>query len=73
MSDAHRAKRDPGAPGPAGEAPPAEELKRLVCEAVDTSKPALLRIARTIHAHPTMSEALKEAALAVSKSAIHAL
>ncbi len=30
-------------------------------------------LARTIHAHPTMSEAVKEAALAVSKSAIHAL
>ncbi|MBI3886569.1 MAG: dihydrolipoyl dehydrogenase [Opitutae bacterium] len=30
-------------------------------------------LARTIHAHPTMSEAIKEAALAVSKSAIHAL
>ncbi len=30
-------------------------------------------LARTIHAHPTMSEAIKEAALAVSKSALHAL
>jgi dihydrolipoamide dehydrogenase len=30
-------------------------------------------LARTIHAHPTMSEAVKEAALAVSKSAIHGL
>lgn len=30
-------------------------------------------LARTIHAHPTMSEAVKEAGLAVSKSAIHAL
>ena len=30
-------------------------------------------LARTCHAHPTMSEAVKEAALAVSKSAIHAL
>ena len=30
-------------------------------------------IARTIHAHPTMSEAVKEAAMAVSKSAIHAI
>ncbi len=30
-------------------------------------------IARTVHAHPTMSEAVKEAALAVSKSAIHAI
>jgi dihydrolipoamide dehydrogenase len=30
-------------------------------------------LARTIHAHPTMSEAVKEAAMAVSKSAIHAL
>ena len=30
-------------------------------------------LARTIHAHPTMSEAIKEAAMAVSKSAIHAL
>src|SRR3954469_10002840 len=30
-------------------------------------------LARTIHAHPTMSETVKEAALAVSKSAIHAL
>ncbi len=30
-------------------------------------------LARTIHAHPTMSEAVKEAALAVNKSAIHAL
>ncbi|MDR0352898.1 MAG: FAD-dependent oxidoreductase [Opitutaceae bacterium] len=29
-------------------------------------------LARTIHAHPTMSEAMQEAALAVSKSAIHA-
>lgn len=29
-------------------------------------------LGRTIHAHPTMSEAVKEAALAVSKSAIHA-
>jgi len=30
-------------------------------------------LGRTIHAHPTMSEAIKEAALAVSKTAIHAL
>ena len=30
-------------------------------------------LGRTIHAHPTVSEALKEAGLAVSKSAIHAL
>ncbi|TAG28624.1 MAG: dihydrolipoyl dehydrogenase, partial [Verrucomicrobia bacterium] len=30
-------------------------------------------IARTVHAHPTMTEAIKEAALAVSKSAIHAI
>jgi dihydrolipoamide dehydrogenase len=30
-------------------------------------------LARTIHAHPTMSEAVKEAALAVSKSALHGL
>jgi dihydrolipoamide dehydrogenase len=30
-------------------------------------------LARTIHAHPTMSETVKEAALAVSKRALHAL
>jgi dihydrolipoamide dehydrogenase len=30
-------------------------------------------LARTIHAHPTMSESVKEAALAVGKRAIHAL
>ena len=30
-------------------------------------------LGRTIHAHPTMSEAIKEAGLAISKSAIHAL
>ena len=30
-------------------------------------------LGRTIHAHPTLSEAVKEAALAVSKSALHAL
>lgn len=30
-------------------------------------------LARTVHAHPTLSEAVKEAGLAVSKSAIHAL
>jgi dihydrolipoamide dehydrogenase len=30
-------------------------------------------LGRTIHAHPTMSEALKEAGLAVSKAAIHAI
>jgi dihydrolipoamide dehydrogenase len=30
-------------------------------------------LGRTIHGHPTMSEAVKEAGLAVSKSAIHAL
>jgi dihydrolipoamide dehydrogenase len=30
-------------------------------------------LARTVHAHPTMTEAVKEAAMAVSKSAIHAL
>jgi dihydrolipoamide dehydrogenase len=30
-------------------------------------------LGRTIHAHPTVSESLKEAALAVSKRAIHAL
>jgi dihydrolipoamide dehydrogenase len=29
-------------------------------------------IARTCHAHPTLSEALHEAALAVDKRAIHA-
>jgi len=28
-------------------------------------------IARTMHAHPTLPEAMKEAALAVSKEAIH--
>ena len=30
-------------------------------------------IARTVHAHPTITESVKEAAMAVSKSAIHAL
>ena len=30
-------------------------------------------LARTVHAHPTMSEAVKEAAMAVNKSAIHAI
>ena len=30
-------------------------------------------LGRTIHAHPTMSEAVKEAGLAVSKTAIHAI
>jgi dihydrolipoamide dehydrogenase len=30
-------------------------------------------LARTVHAHPTLGEAVKEAALAVSKRAIHAL
>jgi dihydrolipoamide dehydrogenase len=30
-------------------------------------------LARTIHAHPTMSEAVREAGLAVSKSALHAI
>jgi len=30
-------------------------------------------LGRTIHAHPTMSEAVKEAGLAVSKAAIHAM
>ena len=30
-------------------------------------------LARTVHAHPTLSEAVREAALAVSKSAIHAI
>jgi dihydrolipoamide dehydrogenase len=30
-------------------------------------------LGRTIHAHPTMGEAVKEAALAVSKSALHAI
>jgi dihydrolipoamide dehydrogenase len=30
-------------------------------------------LARTVHAHPTMTEAVKEAAMAVSKSAIHAI
>src|SRR4051812_15595163 len=30
-------------------------------------------LGRTIHAHPTMSEAIKEAGLAVSKSAIHSM
>ena len=30
-------------------------------------------LGRTIHAHPTMSEAVKEAGLAVSKSALHAI
>jgi len=30
-------------------------------------------LARTVHAHPTLSEALKEAALAVNKSALHGL
>ncbi len=30
-------------------------------------------LGRTIHAHPTMSEAIKEAGLAVNKAAIHAL
>lgn len=30
-------------------------------------------IARTVHAHPTLSEALKEAALAVDKRALHSL
>ena len=30
-------------------------------------------LGHTIHAHPTLSEAVKEAGLAVSKSALHAL
>ncbi|HEX9781942.1 MAG TPA: hypothetical protein VGA56_04315 [Opitutaceae bacterium] len=30
-------------------------------------------LGRTIHAHPTLSEAVKEAALAVSKSSIHSM
>ena len=30
-------------------------------------------IARTVHAHPTLSEAIKEAALAVDKASIHSL
>ena len=30
-------------------------------------------IARTIHAHPTLSESLKEASLAVSNSSLHSL
>lgn len=30
-------------------------------------------LARTVHAHPTMSEAVKEAALAVAKRALHAM
>ena len=30
-------------------------------------------LARTVHAHPTMSEAVKEAALAVAKRALHAI
>ena len=30
-------------------------------------------IARTVHAHPTLSESIKEAALAVDKAAIHSL
>jgi dihydrolipoamide dehydrogenase len=30
-------------------------------------------LGRTIHAHPTVSEAVREAGLAVSKSALHAL
>jgi len=30
-------------------------------------------LGRTIHAHPTLGEAVKEAALAVGKSALHAL
>ena len=30
-------------------------------------------LARTVHAHPTLSEALKEAGMSVSKSAIHSL
>lgn len=30
-------------------------------------------LGRTVHAHPTISESIKEAALAVSKSALHAL
>ena len=30
-------------------------------------------LARTIHAHPTLSESIKEAAMAVSKSSIHSL
>jgi dihydrolipoamide dehydrogenase len=28
---------------------------------------------RTVHAHPTISESIKEAGLAVSKTAIHSL
>jgi dihydrolipoamide dehydrogenase len=30
-------------------------------------------LGRTVHSHPTLSEAVKEAGLAVSKSALHAL
>ncbi|HKJ84469.1 MAG TPA: dihydrolipoyl dehydrogenase, partial [Spirochaetia bacterium] len=30
-------------------------------------------IARTVHAHPTLTEAVKEAALAVGKRALHSL
>jgi dihydrolipoamide dehydrogenase len=30
-------------------------------------------LARTVHSHPTLSEAVKEAGLAVNKDALHAL
>jgi dihydrolipoamide dehydrogenase len=30
-------------------------------------------LGRTVHAHPTLSEAVKEAGLAVGKAAIHSL
>ena len=30
-------------------------------------------IARTVHAHPTISESIKEAAMAVDKASIHSM
>ena len=49
------------------------ELKERVRAAVDARREQLIEIADTIHLHPTLSEAVMEAALHGNGRAIHAL
>ena len=49
-------------------------VSELIAEAVSVMEfgGSAEDLARTVHAHPTLSEAVKEAAMAVDKRAIHA-
>ena len=54
-----------------GHAAPAPEEAYADAPAPHVETAAMLNLARANHAHPTLPEAVKEAAMAVEKRAIH--